>query len=282
MTDLPPTPTVGALLAAATLRLGGEDARAEAALLLADTLGVSQTWLYVHRDDEVDAPRARTFDALVERRAAGEPVAYLLGRRGFWRFDLQVSPATLIPRPETERLVELALERLPGDRDVRVADLGTGTGAIALAIAHERPRATVIATDASAEALSVARANASALGLPVDFRHGDWLAPLTDEAFDLIASNPPYIADDDVHLGQGDLRFEPRGALASGADGLDDIRRIAADAPSHLRPGGWLLVEHGWEQGAAVRALFEANGFESVETVQDWERRDRVTLGRRR
>lgn len=281
MTDLlPPTPTVGALLAAATHRLGGEDARAEAALLLADTLGVSQTWLYAHGDDEVDAPRARTFDALVERRVAGEPVAYLLGRRGFWRFDLQVSPATLIPRPETERLVELALERLPTDRDVRVADLGTGTGAIALAIAHDRPRATVIATDASVEALSVARANAITLGLSVDFRLGDWLAPLAGEAFDLIASNPPYIADDDVHLGQGDLRFEPRGALASGADGLDDLRRIAAQAPGHLVSGGWLLVEHGWEQGAAVRALFEANGFESVETVQDWERRDRVTLGR--
>lgn len=281
MTDLPATATVGALLAAAAHRLGGEDARAEAALLLADTLGVSQAWLYAHRDDAIDAPRARTFDALIERRAAGEPVAYLLGRRGFWRFDLQVSPATLIPRPETERLVELALERLPTDRDVRVADLGTGTGAIALAIAHERPQAHVVATDASVDALAVARANAQALGLSrVDFRAGDWYAPLHGDTFDLIASNPPYIADDDLHLARGDLRFEPRSALASGSDGLDDLRRIVTGATVHLKPHGWLLLEHGWEQGPAVRNLLLASRFEEVATVQDWEGRDRVTLGR--
>jgi release factor glutamine methyltransferase len=166
---------------------------------------------------------------------------------------------------------------------LRVADLGTGTGAIALAIAHERPLAKVIATDASHDALAVARANAQSLGLArVEFRAGDWLAPLAGERFDLIASNPPYIAEEDAHLDLGDLRFEPRSALASGADGLDDIRRIAAGAPDHLHAGGWLLVEHGWDQGAAVREVFSRAGFEAVETVQDWEQRDRVTLGRRR
>ncbi len=283
--DLPagelPTATVGEWLAAATRRLSGEEARAEAERLLAHALGVGPTWLYTHRDDVPAAERIAAFERLLDQRLAGEPVAYLLGHRGFWRFDLQVTPATLIPRPETERLVELALERLPENTNLRVVDLGTGTGAIALSIAHERPRAQIVATDASEDALAVAKANARALGLGnVEFRHGDWLTPLAGETFDLIASNPPYIADDDAHLQQGDLRFEPRSALAAGADGLDDIRLIVAASPDRLGPGGWLLLEHGWDQGEAVRALFEAHGFEAVETVQDWERRDRVTLGR--
>jgi len=274
--------TVGELLAAATRQLPGDEARVEAERLLAHALGVGSTWLYTHRDDVPAAVETADFERLLERRQAGEPVAYLLGRRGFWRFDLQVTPATLIPRPETERLVELALERLPADRPLHVADLGTGTGAIALAIALERPLAKVIATDASPDALAVARANAQALGLAqVEFRAGDWLLPLAGEHFDLIASNPPYIAEEDAHLDQGDLRFEPRSSLASGADGLDDIRRIATGAPDHLHAGGWLLVEHGWDQGQAVREIFESAGFEAVETLQDWEQRDRVTLGRR-
>ncbi|BDU15689.1 peptide chain release factor N(5)-glutamine methyltransferase [Lysobacter auxotrophicus] len=277
-----PAATVGELLAAAARRLPGDEARAEADRLLAHALGVGPTWLYTHRDDVPAPDQVAAFQGLVDRRVAGEPVAYLLGRRGFWRFDLAVTPATLIPRPETERLVELALERLPENTPSRVADLGTGTGAIALAIAYERPLAHVVATDASAPALLVARGNAQALGLTrVEFREGDWLVPLAGERFDLIASNPPYIADDDAHLSQGDLRFEPASALASGADGLDDIRRIAADAPAHLNDGGWLLVEHGWDQGPVVRAIFERAGFEQVETAQDWEQRDRVTLGRR-
>jgi len=277
-----PAATVGELLTAAARRLPGDEARAEADRLLAHALGVGPTWLYTHRDDVPAPDQVAVFQGLLERRVAGEPVAYLLGRRGFWRFDLAVTPATLIPRPETERLVELALERLPENTPSRVADLGTGTGAIALAIAYERPLAHVVATDASAPALHVARGNAQALGLTrVAFREGDWLVPLAGERFDLIASNPPYIADEDAHLSQGDLRFEPASALASGADGLDDIRRIAADAPAHLNDGGWLLVEHGWNQGPAVRAIFERAGFEQVETAQDWEQRDRVTLGRR-
>ncbi|HEY5804619.1 MAG TPA: peptide chain release factor N(5)-glutamine methyltransferase [Lysobacter sp.] len=274
-------PSVARMLAEAAARLPGDEARPEAERLLAHALGVSATWLYTHGEDLPEADAAAGFERLLARRLAGEPIAYLLGQRGFWRFDLQVTPATLIPRPETERLVELALERLPTGRELNVADLGTGTGAIALALAHERPLARVVAVDVSEGALTVARENARLLGLGrIEFRHGDWLSPLAGERFELIASNPPYIADDDAHLQQGDLRFEPRSALASGSDGLDAIRRIVADAPAHLLPGGWLLIEHGWEQGAAVRGLMLACGFVEVATAQDWEGRDRVTFGR--
>lgn len=253
----------------------------EAELLLAHVLQRPRSWLYAHGDEELAEDAAQRFTALIERRHGGEPVAYLTGQRGFWRFDLQVSPATLIPRAETELLVELALARLPVGREARVADLGTGSGAVALALALERPLTRVIATDASAAALEVATANARLLGLEnVSFRHGDWLAPLAGERFEAIVSNPPYIADADVHLGRGDLRFEPRSALASGTDGLDDIRTIIRDAPALLLPGGWLLLEHGFDQGAAVRRLLSGAGLVDVETVRDLEQRDRVSLGR--
>jgi release factor glutamine methyltransferase len=253
----------------------------EPELLLAHALGRPRSWLYAHGDGELDAAAAASFACLIARRRAGEPVAYLTGSRGFWRFDLQVTPATLIPRPETELLVELALARLPADRALQLADLGTGSGAIALALACERPRARVVATDASGDALAVARANAAALALPnVEFRHGDWCAPLAGERFDLIASNPPYIAQDDTHLQRGDLRYEPRAALASGPDGLDAIRAIVRAAPAHLQPGGHLLLEHGWDQGDAVRTLLCDCGFIGVETARDLEQRDRITLGR--
>jgi release factor glutamine methyltransferase len=237
--------------------------------------------LYAHGDAIADAALVACFETLVARRVAGEPVAYLTGRRGFWSFDLTVTPATLIPRVETELLVELALARLPRDREPRIADLGTGSGAIALALAHERPRARVVATDASDAALAVARDNAIALGIDnIDLRRGDWLAALSGERFDLIASNPPYIASDDPHLGVGDLRHEPAAALASGCDGLDAIRVIVRDAPAHLVTDGWLLLEHGLEQGRAVRDLLHAAGFVDVATEHDLEGRDRVTLGR--
>ena len=268
---------VAALLARARRRLDP----AEAELLLAHALGRSRTWLLAHGDDEIAADDAASFEALVERRAAGEPVAYLTGSRGFWSLDLAVTPATLVPRPETEWLVELALARIPPDAEVRVADLGTGSGAIALAIAKERPRVRVVATDASNDALDVARGNAKRNGIAnVEFRHGDWFAPLAGETFDLIAGNPPYIALGDPHLGEGDLRFEPALALSSGDDGLDAIRAIVRDAPSHLRAGGWLLLEHGWEQGEAVRALLRDVGFVEIATERDLEGRDRVALGR--
>jgi release factor glutamine methyltransferase len=271
-----------AMLRAARERLaarGGEPGDAD--LLLAHALGQARTWLYAHGDEAPAPEAARRFEALLSRREDGEPVAYLVGRRGFWSFELRVTPDTLVPRPETERLVELALERLPEGGAQRIADLGTGSGAIALAVALERPRADVVATDASAAALAVARDNARSLGVGnVAFRQGDWFAPLAGERFDLAASNPPYIALGDPHLAEGDLRFEPSAALSSGGDGLDAIRAIAGSAPMHLSPGGWLLVEHGWAQGRAVRVLFEAAGLVDVATHVDLEQRDRVTLGR--
>ncbi len=255
--------------------------RADAEALLLHALGRDRAWLFAHGRDPVDAAVAARFQALLARRGAGEPVAYLTGRRGFWTLELAVSPATLIPRPETETLVELALARLDGAAGRRVADLGTGSGAIALALASERPQAEVVATDLSAEALAVARANAVAHALDrVQFRQGSWLQPLAGERFDLIASNPPYIAEGDPHLQRGDLRHEPPAALASGPDGLDAIREIASGAPAHLRPGGWLLFEHGWDQGAAVAAHLRGCGFAEVATHPDLEQRDRVTLGR--
>ncbi|SDQ43672.1 [protein release factor]-glutamine N5-methyltransferase [Pseudoxanthomonas sp. CF385] len=268
-------------LRAAAARLAGPDARHEAEHLLLHVLGRDRAWLFAHGDAPLAATEAIAFEGLLQRRLAGEPVAYLVGRRGFWTLDLQVSPATLIPRPETERLVELALARLPDDTSLRIADLGTGTGAIALALASERPQARVIATDLSDDALTIARANGSANDLKnVEFRAGSWWTPVAGERFHLIASNPPYIAEGDAHLAQGDLRFEPPAALSSGADGLDAIRMIVAGAPVHLLPGGWLLLEHGWDQGAAIRALMTAAGFVDVATETDLEQRDRVTLGR--
>jgi release factor glutamine methyltransferase len=271
-------PRVDALLRDASARVGDP---ADAALLLAHVLQRPRAWLLAHGDAEVPADAARRFETLLARRADGEPVAYLTGRRGFWTFELQVGPATLVPRPETERLVELALERLPAGRASAIADLGTGSGAIALALALERPQARVVATDASADALAVARATAASLGIAnIEFLEGDWFAPLAGRRFDLVASNPPYIALGDPHLGMGDLRHEPASALASGRDGLDAIRTIARDAPTYLAPGGWLLLEHGWTQGEAVRALLAAAGFAGAFTAQDLEGRDRVTLGR--
>lgn len=281
---LPPAEarTVAELHAWGRAQLAGDEARRESELLLGHALQRERAWMFAHAGDAVDeAQRARYAD-LVAARARGVPVAQLLGRWGFWTIDLRVTSDTLIPRAETELLVEAALARLPQARTAHVADLGTGSGAIALALAHSCPTARIVATDASAAALAVARDNAvENESNNVEFRLGDWYAPLAAERFDLLLSNPPYIAQDDPHLAQGDLRFEPRAALASGSDGLDAIRVLAADAPRHLRPGGWLLVEHGFEQGAAVRALFAGAGLTAVETLRDLEGRERVTLGQR-
>ena len=274
-------PNVAELLREAAVRLPGEDARHEAEQLLLHVLEVERAWLFAHATDAVADDARQRFDVLVQRRTEGQPLAYLIGRRGFWTLDLHVNAATLIPRPETELLVEQALARLPADKLRRVADMGTGSGAIALSIASERPLATVIATDLLAPTLAVAVKNAQAHGLEnVWFRRGHWHVALGNDRFDMIVSNPPYIAAGDSHLQQGDLRFEPPPALASGADGLDAIREIIAGAPDHLLRGGWLLLEHGWDQGEAIRALLEQAGFAEVETVQDLEQRDRVTLGR--
>lgn len=265
-------------LAVASQRLGD---RFEAEMLLGHVLGRDRAWLMMHGQDALDAQHAERFRVVIERRAAGEPVAYLMGLRGFWKMDLHVGPEVLIPRPETELLVEQALERLPADTPARVADLGTGSGAVALALALERPRAEVLASDVSAAALAVARGNAERLGLAcVEFVRGAWWQPLRARRFNLIVSNPPYVAADDAHLEQGDLRFEPGMALASGADGLDAIRTLVAGAPAHLEPGGWLLLEHGWDQGAAVRALLAEAGLQEVHTTADLQGHDRVAAAR--
>jgi release factor glutamine methyltransferase len=273
--------TVRACLDEGTRALPGGEARREAALLLRHVLDVSDAWLVAHPDDAVDAAHVAAFRNLVERRAHGEPVAYLIGTRGFHDIELRVAPGVLIPRAETEVLVDVALQHVPVDADCSVADLGTGSGAIALAIARARPRARVIATDASESALEMARGNAARLCIGnVEFRQGDWYAGLAGEHFDVIVSNPPYIAEDDPHLHAGDLRFEPPAALASGVDGLDAIRVIVRGAPGHLRNGGWLLLEHGFDQGADVRDLLLGHDFAEVFTRNDLEDRERVTGGR--
>jgi release factor glutamine methyltransferase len=275
------TPTARNLLAEGTAELSGNEGAREAELLLQHALGCSRSWLYAHGGDSIDADGAAHYRTLVARRAAGEPLAYIIGQREFWSLDLEITPDVLIPRPETELLVELALQRIPSGAAARVADLGTGSGAIALAIARERPQATVLATDASAAALALAQRNAARLALRnATFAFGDWFGALGNHRFDVIVSNPPYIAADDPHLGQGDLRHEPRTALASGADGLDAIRMITAGASAHLSPGGWLLLEHGYDQGRAVRDLLAHSGFVEVFTALDLEQRERVSGGK--
>lgn len=262
--------------------LSGSEARREAALLLRHVLGQSDAWLIAHAVEPVDPAHESAYRDLVARRAAGEPVAYLIGTCGFHALELHVTPDVLIPRPDTELLVELALQRIPLDEEFAVADLGTGSGAIALAIAQARPGVRIVATDASEAALTVVRGNAARLGLRnVDFVLGDWCAALGGARFDLIVSNPPYIAEGDPHLREGDLRFEPVTALVSGGDGLDAIRAIVRDVCSYLREGGWLLFEHGFEQGAAARDLLATHGYAEVFTRRDLEGRERVSGGRR-
>ncbi len=260
-------PTVQALLAAARRRCADNSAAAgDCALLLALALDVPRAWLLAHGEQRPEAAALARFEALLTRRLAGEPMAYLRGRQGFWSLELDVTPDVLVPRPETERLVELALARM-GARG-RLTDLGTGSGAIALALASERPDWRIIA------------GNAVRLGLSVELRHGDWFAPLAGERFDIIVSNPPYIAQDDACL-QGDgVRREPRTALAAGDNGLADLAAIIAAAATHLSPSGWLLLEHGADQGPAVRDLLAGARFEAIATHTDLAGRPRVTLGR--
>jgi release factor glutamine methyltransferase len=273
--------SVNALLAEAAQALAGDEARSDGELLLTHVLARSRAWLYAHGDDPIETEAVQTFRALLVRRAAGEPIAYLSGRREFWSLDLAVTRDVLIPRSETELLVELALQRIAPDAPADIVDLGTGSGAIALALARERPGALLVATDASATALAVARSNAARLGVHnIEFIQGDWCEPLGVRRFDMIVSNPPYIADADAHLAQGDVRFEPRAALASGTDGLDAIRAIAAGAPAHLQAGGWLLVEHGFDQSSPVRAVLEKSGFVEIFTARDLAGRERVTGGK--
>jgi len=275
------TATVAALLARAVVALAGDEPRREAELLAQHAFARSRAWLFAHGDAPVEADAAERLRVLVGRRVAGEPLAYIVGRREFFSLDLEITSDVLIPRPETELLVEQALMRIPTGADAAVADLGTGSGAIALAIASMRPASRVVATDASPAALAVARANAQRLGIGnVEFALGDWCAALPPRRFDVVVSNPPYIAAGDRHLREGDLRFEPVAALASGSDGLDAIRAIVAAAPTCLARGGWLLFEHGYDQGAAVQRLLEKRGFTDISTSVDIENRERVSAGR--
>ncbi|HHO68944.1 MAG TPA: peptide chain release factor N(5)-glutamine methyltransferase, partial [Gammaproteobacteria bacterium] len=238
-------------LKAATQRLADSDSpRLDAEVLLALVLGKPRSHLMAWPERELSAAEQAAFDGLVEKRRQGVPVAHLTGEREFWSLPLEVEPHTLIPRPDTELLVELALQRIPAGRRCRIADLGTGSGAVALAIASERPHSEVLATDRSPASLELARRNARRLGLRnLAFVCGDWCDALRDASLDLLVSNPPYIAEADPHLARGDLRHEPRQALAAGADGLDALRVLAEQASRVLRPGAWVLLEHGWEQG---------------------------------
>lgn len=262
------------------LREAAALATPEARLLLAHAAGQPKSWVVAHPEARLPAAMARAFRELCARRLAGEPIAYLLGRREFFGLSLASTPAALIPRPDTELLVELALARIDAQACTRVLDLGTGTGAIALAIAHARPQVEVTAAERDPAALTLARQNAQELGLAkLRLIASDWYRELPEERWELIVANPPYIAADDPHLRQGDLRFEPRAALTPGGDGLDALRAIIAGAPARLAPGGTLLVEHGWDQGAAVRTLFGAAGFADIRTSRDLGGQERVTAG---
>jgi release factor glutamine methyltransferase len=271
--------SIKALLREAASQLESDSPRIDAELLLAFVVQKNSAWLLAHAEDELPEAQRLDFLNVIERRKSGEPVAHIVGTRGFWTLDLAVTADTLIPRPETELLVELAISKYPSDKKIRVLDLGSGTGAIALAIAAEYKNAIVIAVDKSVAALNVAQANADSNKLPVEFRQSDWFSALENQKFYLIVSNPPYIPESDPHLVQGDLRFEPLSALASGTDGLDDIRLIVSQAPAFCLPQALLMIEHGFDQGEAVRGLFLKAGFCDVETVQDLEHRDRVTIG---
>jgi len=252
--------------------------RLDAEVLLAHVLGKPRSYLHAWPHAQLHEPQLALYRQLVARRAEGEPVAYLTGRREFWSLDFEVSRATLIPRPETELLVEQALAGLPADRPLRVADLGTGSGAVAVALARERNRWRLCATDRSVAAIEIARRNAARLQVSeLDFVVGDWSSAFADRSLDAIVSNPPYVAEQDPHLAQGDVRFEPRTALAAGAQGLDDLGRLIQDAARVLKAGGWLFLEHGAGQSAAVRALLNKLNFKGIATLRDLAGLERVT-----
>lgn len=262
-----------ALLAA---RQAGVD-RLDAQMMLTAVLGQNRAWLLAHDQDALPPAAAATLQTWLTRRAQGEPLAYLLGDKEFFGLPLAVNPDVLIPRPDTEILVEWALDLIPLDQAFRVLDLGTGSGAIALAIQHQRPRAQVVAVDASEGALRTAQSNAQKLGLPVQFLHGSWLQPVQEQRFNLIVSNPPYIAEGDPHLAA--LAHEPITALTAGPDGLNDIRQIVSQAQNYLIPGGWLLLEHGYDQAVAVTQLLQQAGYAAVQTKPDLGGQNRCTGG---
>ena len=255
----------------------------EAAVLLCHLLDKPRSYLYAWPEQTLDETQQQTYAQLIQRRLRGEPIAHITGLREFWSLSLKITPATLIPRPDTELLVERGLHHLQGLHSARVADLGTGSGAIALAIASECLDCQVDATDRSSEALAIARENAERLHIGhVRFLLGDWFAALpADRRYDLILSNPPYIPEQDAHLQQGDLPREPRFALVAGADGLNDIRILCTEAGRYLKPGGWLLLEHGFDQAREVRELLRQQGFLEIASHLDLAGQDRITEGRR-
>ncbi len=267
--------SLGEALARAAARIDRVDAR----VLLREASGATAAQLVAFPERALSPDAARCFLDWLARREQGEPVAHILGQREFYGRMFRVAPATLIPRPDTELLVELALHQLQRRARPAILDLGTGSGAIAISLALERPDAELSAVDFSPAALEVAQNNALALGARVIFRLGSWFAPTAEQRFDCIVSNPPYIAENDPHLAQGDLRFEPITALAAGPDGLDDIRHIVMQAPRHLHPEGWLLLEHGYDQAPAVRSLLEASGFKGVSSWRDLAGIERVSGG---
>lgn len=276
-------PAVGASLGEAWRLASRRIDRLDARLLLEHVCGCRHADLIAHPERPLSAAQAAEFEALVARRAGGEPLAYLVGSAWFGDLAFRVTPAVLIPRPDTEVLVELAVERAQAFASPRIVDLGTGSGIVAISLARRCPDAQVTATDVSAAALDVARANAVRLGAAVRFVEGDWFAPLGNERFDLVVSNPPYVVEGDPHLQLNGLPFEPRGALTdgiAGGDGLACIRRIVAAAPAHLRAGGWLLMEHGYDQAVEVRGLLLAAGFIDVASWRDDAGIERVSGGR--
>lgn len=269
--------TAGEALEAAEQRIDALDAR----VLLCHAIGRNAAYLIAHPEVQLMPGERSTYEAMVDRRAHGEPVAYLTGEREFYGRPFKVSPAVLIPRSETELLVDLALERIPQDGPARVIDLGTGSGCVAISLASERLHSKFLALDQSLEALAVARRNAVAAQVGnVAFLQSDWFSALRREHFDVIVANPPYVARGDRHLTEGDVRFEPRSALDGGSDGLDAIRHIVSHAQEHLAPGGWLIFEHGHDQGERARLLLHAKGYEEIFTAHDLAGIDRVSAGR--
>ncbi|OHC25261.1 MAG: protein-(glutamine-N5) methyltransferase, release factor-specific [Pseudomonadales bacterium RIFCSPHIGHO2_02_FULL_60_43] len=254
--------------------------RLDAELLLANALGKSRSYLHTWPERELEAEQLERYQAAIVRRQAGEPVAYILGQQGFWSLELEVASHTLIPRPDTELLVETVLALLPAT-PAALLDLGTGTGAIALALASERPAWRLTGVDRVPDAVALAERNRARLNLNnASFIASHWFSALAGQRYKLIVSNPPYISADDRHLAEGDVRFEPSSALVAGADGLDDIRLIIQQAPDYLEAGGWLLLEHGFDQAAAVRELLSARGFSAVESRRDLGGHERISLGR--
>ena len=273
-------PTIFDLLKQARSSLNGQEAAQEAEYLMVAICGISRSHQFIHPDEELSKKQCQQFDSALKRRIAGEPLAYITGTRGFWDMDLQVTPDVLIPRPDTECLVEQALQRIPPDASWLIADMGTGSGAIALALAHERPQCEIVATDLSMAALVIAEKNARLQGTKnICFAAGSWFQPIKNRLFEMIVCNPPYIPAGDPHLKQSDLPAEPEHALISGVDGLDAIRQIISGSVLHMKPGGYLLLEHGYDQASAVNELLQHAGYKKIFTQKDYGGNDRVSGG---